>query len=199
MVSTGEYMSSEVINNVPMLEHDYFYLRPEDYDRWRAYARQLAVDTPIKREDATRVAQLIDTYPDPELDLIQGRTNLDELKGYIPKIESLTEMAEAHKLDIGGYIRVRALTSAQYNRALFLSGEGDNNNWYIIGIGMVHPPVLEGTDDAAIKDAALKVSTWPLVNVRLIGNKIQRLTLHPGDQRKRNESDAFTDFFGQDG
>lgn len=196
MVSLGEYMDVNNLN-VPRLEHDYYFLRPEDYGIWRSYARQMAVDIPVKREDARTVASLIDQYPDPELDMITGRQNLDDLRKYLPNVKTLTAMAEEHEHGIGGYIRVQALTSAEYSRAYRLASEKYNADWFVIAFGMHTPRLLTDSSDEGITAVAVEqVGNWSPVNVRLVARKISRMTVHPGDTSKRNESDAFRDFFG---
>lgn len=196
MVGIERYISADALQ-VPRLEQDFYYLRPEDFAAWRTYARELAVSSGAKRENAKRIAYLIDQFPDPELDLISGLTTLNELKSFVPEIKTLTEMADTGQL--GGAIRIQALTSYEYSRAFRLS-ENSNSDWFIIAFGMNNPRYLNNPDDdEEVKAAAKSISNWNPTNIRLISRRINRITIHPGNQDKANESDAFRDFFEQDG
>jgi len=191
---SGGYLSAADLSTVPRIEDDYFWLRPEDYDAWRRSAVALAVEQAIGTEHRARVAALIDQCPDPEIDPLFYRVSLwPELKALVPGIQSITEQAAAGV--VGRTIRVQALTSAEWHQAQRAAGEDGLMEWYVIALGM-HTPDLGGRADLA--DAAATVQQWPQTNVRLIARKIQTLTIHPGDQRKQNASDAFKQFFSEE-
>lgn len=198
MVAIDQYASADALMSIPRLEADFFFLETEDFTKWRAYARGLAVESNVDKAHRKRVAFLIDQYPDPEIDIIQGYTNLEELKGFVPSIRSVSELAADHQ--IGRPIRVQALTSAEYTRAIRAAGNNDADSlllsdWFIIAFGMNTPRILTANDNDTLLEVAKRIGEWNPTNVRLISRKIVKMTVHPGSADKKNESDSYRDFF----